>query len=106
MIIVWSGWGILVPVFFAVGFALGIPLGHLIPGTAQIQMGATAMFAGLVCGAASFFLARKLESREGRAFPVSTQPRCRVDIPHSSAMSSWLIRRAPRHARSNMPIGG
>jgi hypothetical protein len=34
------------------------------------------------------------------------QLRCRVDMPVSSAKSSWLRRRAARHSRSNAPIGG
>jgi hypothetical protein len=68
MIIVWSGWGALVAVFVVVGFFVGIPLGGLISPDQNIGMGVAFITSGLLAGVGSFFLARKIESGESRAF--------------------------------------
>ena len=41
----------------------------------------------------------------GRDRPVSTKLRWRVDMPTSTARSSWLRRRRVRHSRSSDPTG-
>ncbi|MGV8928926.1 MAG: hypothetical protein ACOH1E_04185 [Brevundimonas sp.] len=66
--IVWSGWGFLVAVFFVLGFAIGIPVGSLVSNDPDTAMAVSVMCAGLVAGLGSFLLARQIEKGEGRAF--------------------------------------
>lgn len=68
MILIWSGWGILVLVFFIIGGLIGIPLGSLFPQDGDIGVAVMMITGGLVAGLGSFFLARKIESGEARAF--------------------------------------
>ena len=68
MILIWSGWGILVLVFFFVGCLIGIPVGALFPQGGDVSLAVTVITGGLVAGLGSFFLARKIESGEARAF--------------------------------------
>lgn len=68
MILIWSGWGILVLVFFIVGGLIGIPLAGLFPQEGDIGPAVMFITGGLVAGLGSFFLARKIESGEARAF--------------------------------------
>lgn len=68
MLIIWSGKGILVPLFVVVAFFLCMfivtPL-HLQGG---LQSAAAVSLAGVVAGAALFFTTRAIESKEGRVF--------------------------------------
>ncbi|WP_420469651.1 hypothetical protein [Brevundimonas sp. FT23042] len=68
MILIWSGWGILVLLFFVVGCVVGIPVASLFPQEGDIGLAVIVIMGGLVCGLGSFFLARKIESGESRAF--------------------------------------
>ena len=66
--IVWSGWGFLVAVFFVVGFAIGIPVGPLVSADPNTAMAVSVAIGGLLAGLGSFLLARQIEKGEGRAF--------------------------------------
>ncbi len=66
--IVWSGWGFLVAVFFVLGFAIGVPVGSLISPDPNTAMGASVVIGGLLAGLGSFLLARQIEKGEGRVF--------------------------------------
>ena len=68
MILIWSGWGILVLLFFIVGGLIGIPIGSLFPQQGDLGVAVMLITGGLVSGLGSFFLARKIESGEARAF--------------------------------------
>lgn len=84
--IIWSGWGILVLVFAAVGFFLGIPLGGAISADSNVAAGLSFVLAGLATGLGSFLLARKIEGGEGRAFiDEKTQQRVVVK-PHAGSL--------------------
>jgi hypothetical protein len=67
-VIVWSGWGILVPLYVVVVFfvtALGMaPLP--LPENVKISLGFA--LTGLLAAAALYFTVKKLESREGREY--------------------------------------
>lgn len=79
IMIVWSGWGFLVAVFFVVAFFIGIPLGGMISADESTASGAAFMIAGLLAGLGSFLLARQIESKPGRAFiDEATQQRIEV----------------------------
>ncbi len=64
--IIWSGWGILAPLYAVIGMVVGVgstsALG--IPAPWDGAIGFT--LAGAVAAAATFFTARKLDAREGR----------------------------------------
>ena len=66
--IIWSGWGFLVAVFYVVGFLVGIPVGSLISDDPNVATAVSFVFAGLVAGLGSFLFARQIEKGEGRAF--------------------------------------
>lgn len=66
--IVWSGWGFLVVVFYLVGFLIGIPVGGLVSADPDIATAVSFICAGLLAGLGSFLLARQIEKGEGRAF--------------------------------------
>lgn len=66
--IIWSGWGFLVAIFFLVGCLVGLPVGALFPTDPDASAAATLIVGGLVAGLCSFFFARKIEGGEGRAF--------------------------------------
>ena len=66
--IVWSGWGFLVAVFFVVGFAVGIPVGSLVSPDPNTAMAVGVVIGGLLAGLGSFLLARQIEKGEGRVF--------------------------------------
>jgi len=89
MILIWSGWGILVLVFFIVGGLIGIPLGSLFPQEGDIGVAVMAITGGLVAGLGSFFLARKIESGEARAF-IDEQTGQRI-VVRKSAGSLFFI---------------
>ena len=77
--IVWSGWGFLVAVFFILAFFIGVPLGSLISSDENTSMAAAVMIAGLLAGLGSFLLARQIESKPGRTFiDEATQQRIEV----------------------------
>lgn len=64
--IIWSGWGILVPLYVVVAFGLSIvgvsAVGLAAPWEAAVGFGV----AGVLAGVAVFFTARALDAREGR----------------------------------------
>lgn len=66
--IVWSGWGFLVAVFFVLGFAIGVPVGSLVSADPNTGMAVSVVVGGLLAGLASFLLARQIEKGEGRVF--------------------------------------
>jgi hypothetical protein len=66
--IIWSGWGFLVAVFYVVGFLIGIPVGSMISDDPNVASGVGFVCAGLVAGLCSFLFARQIEKGEGRAF--------------------------------------
>jgi ABC-type uncharacterized transport system permease subunit len=66
--IIWSGWGFLVAVFYVVGFLIGIPVGSMISDDPNVATGVSFVCAGLVAGLGSFLFARQVEKGEGRAF--------------------------------------
>lgn len=87
--IVWSGWGFLVAVFFVVAFFIGIPVGVMVSPDQNIGMGVAAVVAGLLTGLASFLLARQIERGQGRAFiDEATQQRI---VVRPSAGSLFFI---------------
>lgn len=64
--IIWSGWGILVPLYVVVAFGLSI-VGVSAIGLAEGWEAAVGFtVAGLLAGVAIFFTARALDAREGR----------------------------------------
>lgn len=89
MILIWSGWGILVLVFFIVGGLIGIPIAGLFPQEGDIGVAVMAITGGLVAGLGSFFLARKIESGEARAF-IDEQTGQRI-VVRKSAGSLFFI---------------
>lgn len=66
--IIWSGWGFLVAVFFLVGCLIGLPVAGLVSTDPEVNIAVTIVVGGLIAGLSSFLLARKLEGGEGRAF--------------------------------------
>ncbi|HWQ87829.1 hypothetical protein [Brevundimonas sp.] len=66
--IIWSGWGFLVVVFYLVGFLIGIPVGSLVSADPDTATAVSFICAGLLAGLGSFLLARQIEKGEGRAF--------------------------------------
>lgn len=66
--IIWSGWGFLVAIFFLVGCLIGVPVGGLVSTDSDVSAAVMILVGGLVAGLASFFFARKMEGGEGRAF--------------------------------------
>lgn len=66
--IIWSGWGFLVIVFFIIGSVIGMPVGSMVSSDPDISMGVAVVIGGLLGGLGSFLLARKIESGKGRAF--------------------------------------
>ena len=66
--IIWSGWGFLVAIFFLIGCLIGLPVGALFASNADASAAATLITGGLIAGLASFLFARKIEGGEGRAF--------------------------------------
>ncbi|GAA0636087.1 hypothetical protein [Brevundimonas lenta] len=84
--IIWSGWGFLVVIFFFVGCLIGIPVGEMISKDSDIAMSAAIIIGGLVAGLGSFLLARKIESGQGRAYiDEATQQRIVVK-PHAGSL--------------------
>ncbi|RZJ04666.1 MAG: hypothetical protein EON89_06970 [Brevundimonas sp.] len=87
--IVWSGWGFLVAIFFVVAFMIGVPVGVMVSPDTNIGMGVAAVVAGLLTGLASFLLARQIERGQGRAFiDEATQQRI---VVRPSAGSLFFI---------------
>ena len=69
MIIVWRGWGIIVPLAVLVGFALSAGVTSLFGGEGTLGMQAlTATVAGLSSAGVVWFASKKLEERPGRVF--------------------------------------
>lgn len=66
--IIWSGWGFLVAVFYVLGFLVGIPVGSLVSNDPNIATAVSFVCAGLLAGLGSFLFARQIEKGEGRAF--------------------------------------
>lgn len=66
--IVWSGWGFLVAVFYVVGYLIGIPVGSMVSSDPNVATAVSFVIAGLLAGLGSFLLARQIEKGEGRAF--------------------------------------
>ena len=66
--IIWSGWGFLVAVFYVVGYLIGIPVGGLVSSDPNVATAVSFVIAGLLAGLGSFLLARQIEKGEGRAF--------------------------------------
>ena len=66
--IIWSGWGFLVAIFFLVGCLIGLPVAGLVSTDPDVNIAVTILVGGLVAGLSSFFFARKVEGGEGRAF--------------------------------------
>lgn len=66
--IIWSGWGFLVAVFYVVGFLIGIPVGSMVSDDPNTATAVGFICAGLVAGLGSFLFARQIEKGEGRAF--------------------------------------
>lgn len=68
MIMVWSGWGIQVPLYVVAAFFLammGIAPLHLAGG---LDIAASAALTGAIAGGAVYFTARAIESKPGRTF--------------------------------------
>ena len=66
--IIWSGWGFLVAIFFLVGCMIGVPVGALVSPDGDMSGAVMIVVGGLVAGLSSFLFARKIEGGEGRAF--------------------------------------
>lgn len=66
--IIWSGWGFLVAIFFLVGCLIGLPVAGLVSTDPDVNIAVTILVGGLVAGLSSFLFARKVEGGEGRAF--------------------------------------
>lgn len=66
--IIWSGWGFLVAVFYVLGFLVGVPVGSLVSDDPNIATAVSFVCAGLLAGLGSFLFARQIEKGEGRAF--------------------------------------
>jgi hypothetical protein len=68
MLIIWSGWGILVPLLNVVGLFASVALiGLLGLSPAQSAPATTALW-GVLSGLAVFFVARLIENKPGRTF--------------------------------------
>lgn len=86
MFIVWSGWGFLVAVFFVVGCFIGFPVGSMVSQDPDVAIAVAIIIGGLIAGLGSFFLARKIESGQGRAYiDEATQQRI-VIKPHAGSL--------------------
>jgi hypothetical protein len=69
MIVVWSGWGIVVPVFVVVAFFAMIGATGAVPTLDKtVAMEICFALTGIISAVGVFFLARYLESKPGRAF--------------------------------------
>ncbi|HYC66731.1 hypothetical protein [Brevundimonas sp.] len=66
--IIWSGWGFLVAVFYVLGYLVGLPVGSLVSDDPNTAAAVSFICAGLVAGLGSFLFARQFEKGEGRAF--------------------------------------
>ena len=66
--VIWSGWGFLVAIFFLVGCLIGMPVGALVSTDSDVNAAVMIVVGGLVAGLASFFFARTVAGGEGRAF--------------------------------------
>jgi hypothetical protein len=66
--IVWSGWGFLVAIFYVVGFLVGMPVGSMVSDDPNTATAVSFVLAGLFAGLGAFLLARQIEKGEGRAF--------------------------------------
>lgn len=87
--IIWSGWGFLVAVFYVVGFLIGMPVGSLVSADPATASAVSFVCAGLLAGLGSFLLARQIEKGEGRAFiDEATQQRI---VVRKSAGSLFFI---------------
>ena len=87
--IIWSGWGFLVAVFYVVGYLIGIPVGGLVSSDPNVATAVSFVIAGLLAGLGSFLLARQIEKGEGRAFiDEATQQRV---VVRKSAGSLFFI---------------
>lgn len=69
MLIIWRGWGILVPLFLIVGLVISAALrglaGGAAAGPAQALM---PLLTGVIAGGGIWFAARAIEARPGRIF--------------------------------------
>ena len=87
--IIWSGWGFLVAVFYVVGYLIGIPVGGLVSSDPNVATAVSFVIAGLLAGLGSFLLARQIEKGEGRAYiDEATQQRI---VVRKSAGSLFFI---------------
>lgn len=83
MIMVWSGWGIQVPLYVVLAFflaTLGLTPLHL---TAGLETAASIGLAGALSGGAIYLTAMKLESRPGRDF-IDAQTNQRFTVKPSA----------------------
>ena len=99
--IIWSGWGILVPVIVAVAFVIcALALGGLLPEAYGAAVGVAV--AGVVSGVALWFVARALDGREGR-FMIDEKTGQRVEL-RKTAGSFFFI--PTRFWAFIMPVAG
>lgn len=66
--IVWSGWGILVAVFGAIGLFAGAFLGQVIPAAENVRMAAGMLIGGVLAGGMTLMFARFREKGPGRSY--------------------------------------
>ena len=87
--VIWSGWGILVVVFAALGMFVGLGLGSVLPADETLQQIIGWLLGGAAGGAATWFFARWRESKPGRVF-IDEQSGQRFEV-RPSAGSLFFI---------------
>ena len=79
MLIIWRGWGILVPLFAFIAFVAAVaatnPVEHQFGLTQNVTTAASFAVAGVLAGLALFLTARKIESKKARVLvdPATNQ---------------------------------
>lgn len=68
MIIVWRGWGILVPVFVIAAFFVAAGVGAIIPGNSPAESMAMIPITGIAAGAACWLFQQQMNKRPKRIF--------------------------------------
>jgi membrane protein implicated in regulation of membrane protease activity len=68
MIIVWRGWGILVPVFVIAAFFVAAGVGALIPGNSPAEAAAMIPITGALAGVGIWLFQQQMDKRPKRAF--------------------------------------
>lgn len=68
MIIVWRGWGILVPVFVVAAFFVAAGVQAIIPGDSAAEKLSAFPITGIVAGAACWLFQQRMEKRPKRVF--------------------------------------